>query len=114
MAAVQLTLPWLVWGLAGEPELGEALRGFLRKGADGGSWLPCPPTLRPHAQAHNPGTCPPLLHPAAPTLLPSLPAPQCQLLVEVIDAELEEELQEGSPASRLSLTQARTAVRGVK
>ena len=32
--------------------------------------------------------------------------PQCQLLTEVCDAELEEELQEGAtPASRLSLTQ---------
>jgi hypothetical protein len=36
---------------------------------------------------------------------------QCQLLTEVVDAELEEELQEGAgPASRLSLTQVSVGV----
>lgn len=46
-----------------------------------------------HSGSRSPG----LFHLAIPA--------QCQLLVEVIDAELEEELQDGAPASRLSLTQ---------
>ena len=65
--------------------------------------------------ARLPAWLPPGAHPQAHLLCPHsssepcLPCPlQCQLLVEVIDAELEEELAEGAPASRLSLTQVRT------